>query len=209
MTPSRPDHWRDIPSAPSWGRSGLWPRARAVAVAVAEAALATHEADDGREGAALVAPADTWVDRIVGDYDEAVGHASGPIRFGINLLLVAFNLLPCIMAGGGFSPLRGRTLAARLDFLERVENHRLGSVTMAWIAIKVPLLVSAFEEGLALRETGFDRPHYAARRALPVVAPSSTSPEGEAPPPAPSPEGPAEPLPSRRRPGTPALEARP
>ena len=161
--------WRNIPSAADWGRSGLTGRARAVARAAAEAVLA--KAGRGDE---LVAPASGWVDRIVDDYDHTLGQASRPIRMGVNALLVGFDVLPVAVAGG-LSPLRRRSLTDRLQFLERVENHRLGALTMAWIAIKVPLLMSAFEEGEPLAETGFDRPSTTSRR-LPIHPPTETSP---------------------------------
>ena len=161
--------WRDIPSAEDWGRSGLTARARAVARAAAEAVLAKMGPGDE-----LVAPASGWVDRIVDDYDHALGQASRPIRMGVNALIVSFDVLPVVVAGG-LSPLRRRSLNDRLRFLDRVENHRLGALTMAWIAIKVPLLVSAFEEGEPLAETGFDRPSTTSRR-LPIHPLTKTSP---------------------------------
>lgn len=158
--------WRDIPSAEAWGRPGLTRRARAIARATAEAVLAKSGTEKQ-----LVPPASAWLDRIVDDYDQALGEASRPIRMGVNALLMGFDRLPLVVVGG-LSPFRKRSLADRLGFLERVENHRIGAVTMAWIAIKVPVLMSAFEEGEPLAETGYDRPTAASRR-LPLHPPTA------------------------------------
>lgn len=166
--------WRNTPSAEDWGRPGLTRRARAVARATAEAALADRSSDAN----ALVAPDGAWLDRIVDEYDAALGQASRPIRMGVNALLVAFDYFAVPLCGR-LAPMRRRSMAERLDYLERVENHAVGAVTMAWIAIKVPLLVSAFEEGEPLAATGYDRPSTASRR-LPIHPDPEVCEEGQA-----------------------------
>lgn len=150
--------YRDVPSAPPWGRRGLDASSRAIARAALEAILC-----DERDGE-IVAPSPEWVDRVVDDYDLSVGNAGTQVRLGLRALWRALEWLPL----GKVGRMSALPLRERVAFLDGIEHHRIAAVTMIFIALKVPSTLSAFEEGEPLRETGFDRPTTSARRRLPL-----------------------------------------
>jgi hypothetical protein len=151
--------YRDVPSAPPWGRRGLDAGTRRIARSALEAILCDEQ--NGQ----IVAPAPDWVDRVLDDYDLSVGNAGPQVRLGLRALWRALEWLPLGSKIGRMSAL---SLPDRVAFLDGVEHHRFAAVTMIFIALKVPSTLSAFEEGEPLRETGFDRPTTSSRRRLPV-----------------------------------------
>lgn len=97
----------------------------------------------------------------------AVGATSAQVRLGTRVLLTLLEWLPIVVLGT-FRPMTRLPLAERVRYLEGLEHHPRALLTMLLIATKVPMLMSAFERGAPLAETGFDRPSTAARRRLPV-----------------------------------------
>jgi hypothetical protein len=160
-----------------WGRSGLSPWQRRVAVAVTEAVLA----DEGA-GGDLVPGDAAACERAARWMDDALGRSSADLRRGFWVLSLLLEWLPpfLIRAPSRMSRL---PLARRVAYLEALESSRVGLLSMLLVAFKVPLCIPAFEEGAELSATGFDRPGTASRRRL-VVA-SEGTPEG-------TPERPAE-----------------
>jgi hypothetical protein len=158
-----PGAWRDVPSAPDWGRPGLSRRSRTIARAVLEALLC----DRGPSGD-LVQPDDEWCRRVLDGFDAAVGNTSAPVRLGLAGLLRSLEWLPPLVIGG-VRPLSRLSLARRLAFLEALEHHGWALLPVLLLAAKVPMVLAAFESGEALARTGFDRPNTAARRQLAVA----------------------------------------
>ncbi len=153
--------WRAIRSAPEWGRRVLSKRERRIVLAAVEAMLA-----DGHDHP--IAADRAWCERIVDDYDLAVGNSSGLVRGAITGFIRALNWLPAVAIGRPM-PLTALPLRDRIRYLDALERHRWAPFTMLLIACKVPMLVPAFDAGEPLASTGFDRPTSASRRKLPVV----------------------------------------
>lgn len=161
MTASRPS-LADVPSARDWERPGLSDGGRNVARAAIEAMLT----DD--EGGKLVPPGEAWVARVVRSYDLSIGVSSVQVRFGVRLLVFLLEWLPVLVLGA-WSRMSRLALRERIAYLEALEEHAFAPFTMLLVATKVPMLMSAFESGEALRLTGFDREDTVVRRRLPVA----------------------------------------
>lgn len=139
------------PSAADWGRSGVSAGGLRVATAAAEAFLCER---DGAGG--VRAPRAQWVRQIVEQYDVSIGHASLTVRMGMRIILTLVEWMPVVLLRR-WSRFTRLPLAERLTYLERMEAHPHGLVASVSYALKVPLLIPAFEEGEALVMTGFDR----------------------------------------------------
>jgi len=135
-----------------WRQSGLNDLGRRVCRAFVEAVLADEDAQ-GR----LVPPSKSIVDRVVHKVDLWVGTGSTQLRLGFMGLCVGIESLPLALIR---SPHRmsNLPLADRVRYLEKLEEHRSGLLSMLLVAFKVPLATAAYEEGELLEETGFDRP---------------------------------------------------
>lgn len=150
--------WQTIPSAKEWGRRGLSSRTRRIALAAVAAFLS--------DGTPLRAPPESECERVVDSYDLAVGNASVTMRAAMRLLLTVVEWLPWIVMGKA-SRMSRLPLADRVAFFTAMERHPRASFTMLLIGTKLPLTLAAYEEGDALKLTGFDRPTTASRRRLP------------------------------------------
>jgi hypothetical protein len=131
-----------------------------IARAAAEAFLCDRDA-----GGQLRPPAEAWLASVVAQYGIAVGHTSGTIRVGMAVILTLVEWLPLFLIGR-WSRFSRLTLRERVHYLERLESHPRGLIASLAIAVKVPVLISAFEEGEALAMTGFDRPSIISPRRL-------------------------------------------
>jgi hypothetical protein len=143
-----------------WGREGLSPFARRVALAVIEAIM-SDEDDEGR----LVPGRPEMCARAVDTLADTVGRGSADLRRGFAVLCVFMEWLPLAVIGAP-SRMTRLPLARRVAYLEALEASRIGWLAMLLIAFKVPMCIPAFEEGEELRDTGFDRPSTVARRRL-------------------------------------------
>ncbi len=137
---------------------------RAILGAFVEALLA----DDSPDG--LVPPPAARRDEIVADMDDWLGHTSPAMPLGFRAILWIVDLLPLFVIGA-FARMRSLGLAERIHFLERLEAAKIGLLTTAMTALKIPVSFVAYETGEALHLTGFDRPSLTSRRVLPVVGP--------------------------------------
>jgi hypothetical protein len=153
----------EIASAPDWHRPGLSLASRGVAFAAIEALL-SDRAVDGE----LEPPDAAWVERVVADYDQAVGATSRQVRVGTRVLLWLLEWLPPVVTRVR-SRMSRLPLGERVRYLDALEHHGHALFTMLLIATKVPMLMSAFERDEPLRSTGFDRPTTFARRRLPFA----------------------------------------
>ncbi len=160
----------DIPSAPDWGRRGLSDSACAVVMAALEALLCDRNASGE-----LVAPAAPWLERVKDDYDRSIGVTSLQVRLGMRVLIVLLEWLPLCVLGRAIRMSR-LSLNDRVHYFEALEGHRFALLTMLLVATKIPMLVSAFESGDALKLTGYDRPTTSARRRLPVARAGKAEP---------------------------------
>jgi hypothetical protein len=142
---------------------GLGPGALGVARCFAEALLA-----QGEPGSP-VAPEPELLDRVVREYDDWVHHAGPRMQLGLTALLHLVNLLPCVIVGS-FSRMQGLPIPQRVAYLERLEHSRFGLLATAFVGLKIPVAMLAYEvsEGLAL--TGIDRPSLTTPRKLPLLA---------------------------------------
>ncbi len=155
-----PPSLADIPSAKEWERPGLSPGGLAIARAAIEAMLSEGTPPN---------PADpTWVERVARAYDLSIGVSSLQVRLGVRSLVVLLEWLPVVVLGVP-SRMSRLTLEDRMRYLEALESHRFAPLVMLLVATKVPMLMSAFESGDALKLTGYDRPSTFARRRLPVA----------------------------------------
>ena len=152
----------EVHSAKEWERPGLSKRGFAVARSAIEAMLA--------DGAPLRAADATWVERVTKTYDRSIGASSFQVRVGVRLLVTALEWLPLFVVGRP-SRMSRLPIEERVRYLEALEEHRYAPFVMLLIATKVPMLMSAFESGDALKLTGYDRPTTFARRRLPVAPP--------------------------------------
>jgi hypothetical protein len=146
-------------TAAEWGRPGLSRRERRIAGAAIEALLC-----DTRDGV-LHAPAPSWRDRVVGCFDRSLGACSTQERFVMRLLLWLLELLPPLVVGR-LSRMSRLSLPVRVAYYDALERHARWPLALLAAATKIPMLIGAFEEGDALRWTGFDRPSISTRRAL-------------------------------------------
>jgi hypothetical protein len=142
---------------------GLSAGALGVARAFAEALLAR-----GEMGSA-VAPEPELLERVVSEYDDWVHHAGPRMQLGLTALLYLVDFLPLFVMGS-FSRMKNLPVARRVGYLERVEHSRVGLLATAFMGLKVPVAMLAYEvtEGLAL--TGIDRASLITPRRLPVLA---------------------------------------
>jgi hypothetical protein len=143
-------------SARDWARPGLSPRGRAVARAAIEAFLCDG---DGT----LVPPDSAWCDRVVESYDLSIGACSPQIRVLMRLFVWLLEWLPLWVIGKK-SRMSRLAVADRLRYLRALEAHRSAPFALLFVGLKIPMLMSAFEQGEALAITGYDRPTTYARR---------------------------------------------
>jgi hypothetical protein len=143
---------------------GLSARSRRILFATAEALLC----DEDEHGDLVKPPADAC-SRAVESLSLAVASSSPDLRRGYGALTFALEMLPLFVIG---TPARMSRLplARRVAYLEALETSRVGLLSMLMIAIKIPLLIPAFEEGAELASTGFDRPSLRNRRALALTS---------------------------------------
>ena len=152
-----------------WPRHGLSPRALQV-VRAATAAMLCDEDDQGR-----LQPARADIcENAVGEFDHAVGRGSADLRRGYALLTFLLEWLPLFLIGAP-SRMSRLPLDRRVAYLEALEASSVGLLVMLYVAFKVPLCIPAFEHEDELSQTGFDRPHTAARRRLATVAATASS----------------------------------
>ena len=147
-----------------WSARGLSGRSRRVAFAAAQAILC----DEG-DGGALVSGSDELCARAVDDFDHSIGRASSNVRRAFAVLALLLDFLPLFVIGAPHRMSR-LPLARRLAYFEALEASRNGLLSMLFVAFKVPLCMTAFEDGPELHATGFDRPSTTSRR---FRAPSS------------------------------------
>lgn len=159
----RPDD-RD-PEVPRWP-AGRERRARAVI----EALLA----EPGEGGALRPPPADEC-DRIARAFALWVASGSPNVLSGFRLFLFVLEILPPFVTGR-WARMTRLPLAERVAYLEAVEHARFGLLASLLVAVKLPIGALAYEEGEALRLTGFDREGIAVRR-LPT-RPAGSPPGG-------------------------------
>ena len=141
------------------------PSTRRVIGALVEALLA-------REGEAgdVIGPDANLRERVVAQFDDWAAHTSGQTEHVLAGLVWLLELLP--VSVGRFGRMSSLPLAARVDYLERVERMKFGLFATALIGLKIPLIMVAYEEGELLRATGFDRRTLASRRTLATVGAS-------------------------------------
>jgi hypothetical protein len=141
-------------------RKGLSARSQRILFATAEALLC----DEDESGALLKPPAEACA-RAVAALSEAVASSSQDLRRGFGALTFALDILPLFVIG---TPARMSRLPLdrRVAYLEALETSRIGLLSMLMVAVKIPLLIPAFEEGPELLMTGFDRPSLGSRRVL-------------------------------------------
>jgi hypothetical protein len=156
------DRWQDIPSAEEWGRPGLNSGGRDIAYAAIEGLLCDFSTSKAGE---LSPPDENWCARVVDDYAISLGYLAWPTRLGIRFLIRLVEWLPLVVSGRA-SRMSRLKLPERVAYLEGLENHRWALLTMLLIATKVPMTLSAYEQGEPLRMTGFDRPDTVSRRKL-------------------------------------------
>jgi hypothetical protein len=154
-----------------WAGNGFSARSRRVVQAFAEALLA----DEDEEGN-LVPPRPALCARALAELDHAVGRSSSDLRRGFGVLTFVLEWLPLFILGE-FSRMSTLPLDKRIAYLEALETSKVGWFPLLVVAIKVPLTIPAFEQEELLRETGFDRPDTAAKRVLPLAAPSAARDE--------------------------------
>jgi four helix bundle protein len=147
-------------------RRGLSPRAVRIVRAFAEALLADSD-PTGR----VVAPAPELLERVVDELDRAVGAGSADLQRGLGAVCFAIDSLPPIIVQS-FSRMTSLGLAARVSYLEALESSRVGLLATFVVALKIPLVMCAYEVGEELAMTGFDRDSLStARGALPIPRP--------------------------------------
>ncbi len=142
---------------------GLSERALRVAHAFTEALLA-----QGEPGSA-VAPEAPLLDRVVREYDDWIYYAGPRMQLGITGLLFLVDFLPVFIVGA-FSRMQNLSIARRVDYLERLEHSSFGLLATAFVGLKIPVAMLAYEETEGLALTGIDRPSLTTPRKLPVLA---------------------------------------
>jgi hypothetical protein len=150
-SPSSPARSAPGRSAEDWGRRGLTAAGRRIALAAAEALLSDRD-EHGR----LVAPAPAACQRVADEFGLAIGACSANLRRGVGALLGLVELLPPLVVRRPARMSR-LPLPERVGYLQALEDSRLGVLAMLLVGVKIPMAISAFEEGDALRMTGFDR----------------------------------------------------
>lgn len=148
--------WEAIESAEDWGRRGLSRGGRRIGRAALEGFLC--------DGSPLRPPEESWCTKTLDAYDLGIGNASIVVRLGVRVLLMVLEWLPLFVIGKP-SRMSRLSLADRVAYFEALERHRWGPLAMLLVATKIPLTIAAYEEGEALRMTGFDRPSTISRRA--------------------------------------------
>jgi hypothetical protein len=149
--------WREVASAPDWGRRPLGEGGRRITHAALEAILCD------RDGERLLPPDEVWRERVVESFDLGLGACSTFERLGLRALVLLLEWLPIVVIGKAARMSR-LPLATRIEYLGALERHRWALLTMLMVATKIPMTVAAYEEGEPLRMTGFDRPTTASRR---------------------------------------------
>lgn len=134
---------------------------------------------DGR--GRLVPPAADECARVVESFDRAIGATSVNLRGGVAALLALVELLPPLVVRR-MRRMSKLPLAERIAYLQALEDSPIGVLTVVLVGLKIPMAIYAFEEGEALRMTGFDRSSTAsdqpARRATADEARSSSGEPG-------------------------------
>ncbi|MCC6647425.1 MAG: hypothetical protein IT374_17865 [Polyangiaceae bacterium] len=132
--------------------------------AIVEAMLTDHD-----ERGELAPPSAEVTRLVVEDLSDWLTHSQTmPTAFKALIALLA--LLPLFFVGR-LASVAGLPLDVRVTYLERFERTKVGPLSMAFIAMKVPLVISAYEVPENLRVTGFDR-SLTERRRLPVAGAS-------------------------------------
>ncbi|PIE06329.1 MAG: hypothetical protein CSA75_00120, partial [Sorangium cellulosum] len=121
------------PSTNTQERRGLDHRSLLIVRALCEALLCDED-DQGH----MVPPRCAWVDRVTGQFDLLVGAGSLTTRNGIKALAWLMNRLP-LLALGTRTRMTELTLAERIDFLEALENSRVGLLATTVVVFKIPL----------------------------------------------------------------------
>jgi hypothetical protein len=152
-----------VPSAAEWGRRGLSPAVEKIAYAAAEAFLCDRD-----EHGALQAPDPAWCARVVNSFSLSLGGCSVQLRLAIPALFRAVDALPPVLIGRYLNMTR-LPLDERVRFLDALEHSDNGLFSLLLAGAKVPLTMSAYEEGEALKLTGFDRPSTSTPRRLSLV----------------------------------------
>lgn len=125
-------------------------------------AMLTDVDDEG----ALVPPTPTVTQLVVEDMSDWLTHSETmPLAFKALIALMA--LFPLFFVHK-LSTAAGLGLQDRIEYFERFERTNIGLLSMAFIAMKVPLVIAAYEVPENLRVTGFDR-SFTERRKLPVI----------------------------------------
>ena len=151
-----------------WRKSGLPGFAKKICRAVAEAILADED-----ERGELVAPDDATLDRVIHKLDLWLGTGSSQLASGFVALTLAVESLPIVIIRKP-SRMTRLSLADRVRFLEKLEEHPSGLMSMLLVAFKIPLATAAYEEAPLLHETGFDRENLTVRRKLDVLKDGAT-----------------------------------
>ena len=160
-----------VASAPDWGRRGLSAAERRLALSIAEALLSSDEEGEPSASAEMCA-------RSVDGLDRMLGACSAPIREGLCALLRLVEWLPPLVVRR-VRRASHLSLTDRIHYLEALETSRLPFLPMVLVAVKVPLTLNAYEEGEALRATGYDRPSTSARRGpVPIARRLPVEPHG-------------------------------
>lgn len=130
------------------------------------AAIVEAMLTDRDEHGALAPPTPEVTKLVVEDLSDWLTHSQTmPTAFKALIALLA--LLPLFFVGR-LATAAGLDLELRITYLERFERTNVGPLSMAFIAMKVPLVIAAYEVPENLRITGFDRA-FTERRRLPIA----------------------------------------
>jgi hypothetical protein len=122
-------------------------------------AVMCDEDDQGE----LLPPGVEVLDRSMAWVKGALAATTSGLPRAFTLLVLALELLPVFVIGR-FSRMSRLPIAERIAYLEALETHRVGWLSLLFTAIKVPITIPCFEFGDELRETGYDRPSLSSRR---------------------------------------------
>jgi hypothetical protein len=141
-------------------------RSRRILAALVEAITANDD-----QGQLEAEPAE-HVQAIVESFDDWMSYTSPQLPWMMAAILRVLEWLPLFVIGA-FSTMSSLSLARRVQYLDAVEHLRIGLLATAFIGVKIPLSMIAYEEGAGLALTGIDRPSLSSRRKLHVLAESA------------------------------------